>query len=168
MKGKISNVLSKHQQTQAELPRNHGFDDDDVEFVNKKGLKINNEKSDVKLKNPLPNIKKMAEELLQNENLQMKISVELTSRFLTTLKNKTLDENKNTEEREEEKRIVSEYAAFAKIINADPNQQDDGVGTLSLVVALARCFFIQRDRINELEYEIVKLSKLVESKKASS
>lgn len=164
MKGKIKDILHNQQNQATDTQKGHSFDDDDVEIVNKKGLKINNAKSEVKLQNPLPNIKKMAEDLLRNEDLQKKISIDLTSRFLSALKDKTLDENKDENLRDEEKKIIAEYANFAKLINADPNQEFDGTGTLSLVVALSRSLFIQRDRINELEYEIVKFKKLLENK----
>lgn len=156
MQSKIRQLLN----TQSTDER-HGFSDDDVEIKPTKTLKIDNSKSSVQAAPALPNINENVNKILANEDEQKKIALNLTRSFLTILKDKTLDANKDTKIREEERKIIVEFANFARLLNADQNKEE-GYGTLTYVQALSRFMLLQRDRINELEYEIVKLRKFIE------
>ena len=135
---------------------------DEVEIKSNKTLKINNSKSSVPQQNiQTPNINNNISKILESEEEQKKIAFTLTTKLLSMMKDKTLDGNKDTISRDEEKKVISEYVNFARLINSDPSKEES-LGTLSLVTAMTRCILVQRDRINELEYESQKLRKSVE------
>ena len=156
MQSKIRQLLNQSTEER------HGFSDDDVELKATKTLKIDNSNSSVQVAPPLPNINENVNKILASEDEQKKIAFNLTRSFLTILKDKTLDANKDPKAREDERKIISEFANFARLLNADPNKQEEGYGTLTYVNALSRFMILQRDRINELEYEVVKLRKFIE------
>ncbi|MFZ4795866.1 MAG: hypothetical protein ACOYMA_00135 [Bacteroidia bacterium] len=135
---------------------------DEVEIKSNKTLKINNSKSSVPQQNiQTPNINNNISKILESEEEQKKIAFTLTTKLLSMMRDKTLDENKDKISRDEEKKVISEYVNFARLINSDPSKEES-LGTLSLVTAMTRCVLVQRDRINELEYESQKLRKAVE------
>ena len=135
---------------------------DEVEIKSNKTLKINNSKSSVPQQNiQTPNINNNISKILESEEEQKKIAFTLTTKLLSMMKDKTLDGNKDTISRDEEKKVISEYVNFARLINSDPSKEES-LGTLSLVTSMTRCILVQRDRINELEYESQKLRKSVE------
>lgn len=156
MASKIMQMLNNVEPNRNEA---HDFDDE-ANVKATKSSKLDNKKSTVKQAPPLPNIRENANKIMANDEEQKKIAFNLTTRLLSLIKDKTLDENKDLNIREEEKQVLSEYANFSRLINADPNKED-GLGTLSYVTALARCLLLQRDRINELEYKVIQLEKLI-------
>jgi hypothetical protein len=153
MKGKIKSLIEKEREQNKPA---HGFGE--REFVPNKTVKINNDRSSVKQNNPLPKIAEMAQKLVNNENEQKQMLTDFTSRFISSLKDKTLDENKSPTEREEEKRLIFELGNLCKIINDEPQYSQD-MGTLAYVNMIARLLLVQRDRINELEFELKKVKK---------
>ena len=159
MASKIKQLLNNSNENQ---PNNkpHEFVDN-VELKQTKTLKINNEHSSVKVAPALPNVRENINKILASEEEQKKTVFTLTTKLLSIIKDKVLDENKDPSARDEERRVFSEFANFATIINSIETY-DEGYGTLSYVSAIARCILLQRDRINELEYETVKLRKIVE------
>lgn len=155
-------MASKIRQALGTSPkRPYEFDDDKPQVKQTKGLKFNNEKSNVQSTQQTPSIKDNVQKILSNEEEQMKIAMVLTRNLMAMMKDKTLDINKDLVAREDEKKVLAEYANFARLINTDPTKEDC-YGTLAFVNAIARCLLLQRDRINELEYEVVKLRKIIE------
>jgi len=162
MRGKIKDLLQSDNQDQQQMPSrqdnaHHAFADEDIKLKNTKAVKLSNENSIIKPSPPLPNIAQNAQKILSSNEEQKKIAFDLTTRLLGMIKDKTLDENKDPKSRDAEKQILSEYAAFSRLINSDPNQEDC-IGTLTFVMSIARCMMIQRDRINECEYRVIQLN----------
>jgi len=151
MASRIQNLINKQDDS---------FTDDEVIIKNSKGVKLNNDNSTVKVNAPPINMRETIARIVDNDEELKKWAFTLTSRLLGTIKDKTLDENKDAAIRDKERQVFSEFAEFARVINSDPNKEDC-YGTLSYVNALSRCILMQRDRINELEYETVKLQKVV-------
>ena len=161
MVSKIKQLLNNSNETPQQPHQPYEFDDDKAELKQTKTLKINNDNSSVKVEPPLPNVKENINKILASEDEQKKIVFTLTTKLLSIIKDRTLDENKDQNTRDNEKKVFSEYANFAMVINSSENYEE-GYGTLSYISALSRCILLQRDRINELEYETVKLRKSVE------
>jgi len=136
--------------------------DDAPEIKQIKTVKLNNDNSKINNQQPLPNIRENIDKILANEQEQMKVAFQLTGKLLSIIKDKVLDENKTLVEREAERKVFSEYSDFARIMNSDEKKQEDGLGTLSFIMALSRCILLQRDRINEMEYQVVKFGKELE------
>jgi len=136
------------------------FEDDeesDKEIKSKKGLRINNAKSSIP--NPIPkpqDFRDNISKVLNEEEEQKKIAFEIANRFINALKDKTLDSNKNVTIRKSEKQAIMDMIDFARLINSD-EQQEENLGTMSVVSTLLKAIFIQRDKINENEYKIAKL-----------
>lgn len=134
--------------------------DDEKEVISKKTTKLDNKNSSVKnaAATTLPNIRENVSKILENEDEQKKIAFELSRQYAAMIKDKTLDENKDPIYRENEKNVLVEYINFARLLNSDPNKEDC-YGTLAYTQAISRCLLLQRDRINELEYRVVKAEK---------
>ena len=166
MKGKIKDILEKSRKSKTEedylreesetIPDNYS-----------KGVKLDNNKSQIKKQAPPLDIKKNAYKIINDNEEQKRIAWELTSRLLALFKDKTLNENKDATMREEESNVLADYIEFARIINTSPNEEDS-LGSISFIVALARCMLIQRDSINELHREIFLLRKQIDSQKTNS
>lgn len=84
-------------------------------------------------------------------------AADLALQFNKTLADKTLAQNKNIFQKEVEKEILSQMVQLAIDINNDPNEKE-GMGSLSWIVLLLKTCFSQRDKINQLEYDLVQLN----------
>jgi len=78
---------------------------------------------------------------------------ELAINFNKAMEDKTLPQNKNIFQRDMEIELLRNMSNLAQEINSDPNELD-GVGSLSWVVLLLKNCFAQRNRANNLEYEL--------------
>jgi len=138
-----------------------------VEAKNLKGLKINNSNSEIS--KPIPRIdpEKNAKAILSSHQEQHKAAWGLTTKLLSIFKDKTLQENKSHKEKEEEGLALLDFAKFAMLINGD-EKQPEGNGSVSFAVAIVKCALIQRDRINELEFEVFNLSKIIKRMEAEN
>jgi len=137
----------------------NSFNDEDVQYVAKKTVKLDNSKSSVPENPPkLEDFRTKVNEILSHEEEQKKVAFELTKKFLGLFKDKTLDEQKNPKDRDAEKNIIRDLVDFARIINSDSNQEED-LGTISFLITLARALISERDRANEIEYALVQTKK---------
>jgi len=137
-------------------------DDSKTQQVNKRELKINNAKSSIKPVQKTEDFRNKINKILANEDEQKKIAYQVMSNFQNILKDKTLDGAKNEQIRVNELQSIQDLIDFARIINSDENQEED-LGTITLLITLCRALFSQRDRINELEYKLFSLSKTSQS-----
>lgn len=137
------------------------FDDEDNEQPSlqsqKVGLKnVSSQKSmfDVLPKKPTQEDLDTRVKQIQERNSQYKAkAADLASQFNKTMADKTLVQNKNMFQKEIEKEILSQMVQLAIDINNDPNEKE-GMGSLSWIVLLLKTCFAQRDKINQLEYQL--------------
>lgn len=87
---------------------------------------------------------------------------EINKKFYKALMDKTLVKNKKVFQNDIEREILSEMIQVANDINNDP-LEDEGIGTLVILVPLLKTCLSQRDRINDLEYSIFVLEKKIEN-----
>lgn len=86
---------------------------------------------------------------------------ELALQFKKIIEDKTLSQNKNIFALEVEKEVLSKMVQLAVDINNDPNEQE-GMGSLTWITLLFKTVLSQRDRINNLEYNLSILEKKLE------
>lgn len=84
-------------------------------------------------------------------------AADLASQFNRTMADKTLPQNKNMFQKEIEKEILSQMVQLAIDINNDPGEKE-GMGSLSWIVLLLKTCLSQRDKINQLEYQLAQVS----------
>lgn len=95
---------------------------------------------------------------VQDRNLTYKTKVaELAIQFNKVMSDKTLKQNKNIFAIELEKELLSKMIQLAVDINIDPNEQE-GMGSLGWITLLLKTCFFQRDKINQLEYDVNQLN----------
>lgn len=132
------------------------FEDQDQEKV--PGLKLDKNKSRFARK---PEIRKTFEEKVEEVHQQRtgyrQQLFELGKQFLNNLTDRTLVQNKGPIKQSLEKEIHNKLVNLAVEINNDSNEQQDGMGSISLIVVLMKCIFMLRDRCNQLEFEIESL-----------
>jgi hypothetical protein len=78
---------------------------------------------------------------------------DLSKKYISLLKDKTLKQNKNSFVKELEKEIIADMVQLAIDINNDPAEQE-GMGSLSWITLLLQVNLAQNNRINELEYKV--------------
>jgi hypothetical protein len=134
-------------------------DSEDQVYVPKKTVKLDNSASTVRPNLPPPdNFRENIQKILTEEEEQKRVGFELTQKFFGLVKDKILDETKDTRYREYEKSTIRDLIDFARLINSDQNQEEN-IGTMSFVLALARAILMQRDRINQIDYDNQQLKK---------
>lgn len=90
-----------------------------------------------------------------------KRAADLFVQFQKTMADKTLPQNRNIFNQESEKELLQNMIILAAEINSDPNERESE-GSLTWIVLLLKTCFIQRDRINEMEFAIHSLNKKLE------
>jgi hypothetical protein len=83
-------------------------------------------------------------------------AAQLACQFNKLLSNKTLKQNKNLFSKELEIELLTNMIQLAIEVNNDPNEQE-GMGSLSWITLLLKTALSQRDRLNELEFELHQL-----------
>jgi hypothetical protein len=143
------------------------FDDEDPngEIISKKnvGVKLNNSKSMV---NSLPKkpskdeFVKKATEVNETLNTYTLRAADLASKFKKVLEDKNLVQNKSLFALEAERDLLSNLVQLAVDMNNDQHEQE-GMGAVGLITLLLRTALIQRDKINQLEYNYSLLEKRI-------
>ncbi|MDD5704269.1 MAG: hypothetical protein PHU23_19725 [Dehalococcoidales bacterium] len=87
-----------------------------------------------------------------------KRAAELFVQFQRAMADKTLPQNRNVFNAESDKELLQNMIILAAEINSDPNERESE-GSLTWIVLLLKTCFTQRDRLNELEYNISVLNK---------
>jgi len=82
----------------------------------------------------------------------------LGKNFIELITDKTLIENKGSIALHAENQVVSDLAKLAIDMNNDETQ-DEGMGSIGLLVLMFKTALSQRNRINALEYKLQKLEK---------
>ncbi len=100
-------------------------------------------------------VKSVTQSLNQNK---VKVT-ELASQFVKSIQDKTLANNKTIFQKDLEKELIQNMVKVAAEINDDPAESQDGMGSLGWITVLLKVCLSQRDRINELEYNLLQVKK---------
>jgi hypothetical protein len=102
----------------------------------------------------------------KNENDIRQRVMELSNKFKSALKDKTLEENKGPIKKDYESEIINQLCDVGLRMNNDQNQPE-GLGSIGLSNLLFRAILIQRDMINEQSFQISQMKRvLLDIKKA--
>ncbi len=133
------------------------FNEDPKDFVPKSSLKkINGAKSmfDEKPKRPTQQeFEKKVQDSQERQSEYKRRAAELFMQFTKTTSDKTLVQQRNQFTIEAEREMLQNMIQLAIEINNDPNEQE-GMGSLTWITCLFKTCLAQRDRINELEYNL--------------
>jgi hypothetical protein len=140
---------------------------DPKELPKRPGLKpINGQKSMFDGKPKAPTQKEfeqkvhIAQEKLSDYNQR---AADLFMKFSKAAGDKTLPQHKSGFNSEAETEMLQGMIQLAIEINNDPIEENNGMGSLTLITCLLKTALAQRDRLNELEYAYFSLQKKLES-----
>lgn len=88
-------------------------------------------------------------------------AADLYLQFQKSIADKTLAQNRNILSRDAEREMLQEIMQLAMDINRD-EQEQEGMGSLTCITFLFKTILFQRDKINELECQVVNLIKKFE------
>lgn len=86
-------------------------------------------------------------------------AADLAIKFKKLQDDKTLPSNRSIFANDMEREVLTGMISLAVEINNDPNEENEGMGSLSWITLLFRTSLAQRDRINKLEYALMQLEK---------
>lgn len=124
-----------------------------------KGVKLENKRQPVQKQ---VDFEEKADEymaFIQQRNRQM---LDLVKEVIKIHKDKTLTQNKTTMARDVENSTLLKIVNLAVEINQD-EQEPEGMGSIALINLLFKIMLLQRERINDLDYELVQLKKKLSS-----
>jgi hypothetical protein len=140
-------------------------DQEEVRYPSKDGLKnVGSQKSifdHIPLKPKQADLDQKVKEIQERETGYKMRAAELAVDFNKIIKDKTLRINKNVIQRDIEKDLIDRMINFAFEVNQD-RLELDGSGSVSLILLLLKTTLFQRDQINELEYNQVRLQKALD------
>ena len=141
-------------------------EDEEKEYIPKIGVKqVQGQKSMFDNKPRQPNQQDFQQKV---QNTQDRLSghkksvADLFLKFQKVVSDKTLAQNRNILNNETERELLKDMMRLAEEINNDQSEMND-MGSLTWVALLLKTCLYQRDRINELEYDISLLKKRMES-----
>lgn len=136
------------------------FDDDDSVSESKiKIKKVSSQKSifdGIPKKSSYEEFSKKVDSVQEKNNSHKIKAAELSSQFYKVLNDKTLRENKTIFSKSIEKDLLLELINLSIEINNDQFEKE-GMGSLTLITLLFNSLLLQRDKINNLEFELSKL-----------
>lgn len=95
----------------------------------------------------------------QNLNQNKTKVADLATQFVKVIQDKTLPDNKTIFQKDLEKELIQNMIKAAADINDDPSESQDGLGSLGWITVLLKVCLFQRDRANNLEYDLLQLKK---------
>ena len=142
------------------------FEDDEVIDKPKVTLKkVSSQKSFLEAVEKKPSkedLEKNAKIINDKKSAHKIKAAEINRKFYKALTDKTLAKNRKVFQNDIEREILSEMIQVANDINNDP-LENEGIGTLVILVPLLKTCFSQRDKINDLEYSVFVLEKKIEN-----
>lgn len=137
-------------------------ENNDISPSNKKGLKkVSTQKSIFESMPHKPSSEEFEKRVqnIQEQSVSYKAkAADLSSKFVKLLSDKTLKQNKSIFLIEMERDILSQMISLAVEINNDPHEQE-GMGSMGWITLLLKICLAQRDRLNQLEYNVSILEK---------
>ena len=118
---------------------------------------------DGKAKPPTPqDFQQRVQEVEDRRSSHKTRAAELFLQFDKIIKDKTVPQNRNVFNVEAEREVLQNLMRLASEINLDENEED-GIGSLTLITFLFKACLAQRDRINEMEFAVSVLQKKLDS-----
>ncbi len=154
--------------------RRLGFQDVDKEVVATRGVKLKNKNAERKEKEKIEReeykrkFDEKAEKTIQHYNEQNNRAINIISRFIKMAEDKTLAQNKGGIADDVEREIRQDLIQLALDLNNDENEEDNGKGSVVALSAVTKIILLYRDRLNELEYELLQLKRELNAKNLSS
>jgi hypothetical protein len=154
--------------------RRLGFQDVDKEVVATRGVKLKNKSAERKEKEKVEReeykqkFDERAEKTIQHYNEQNSRAIEIISRFIKMSEDKTLAQNKGGIADDVEREIRQDLIQLALDLNNDENEEDNGKGSVIALSAMTKILLVYRDRLNELEYQLLQLKRELNAKNLSS
>jgi uncharacterized protein (UPF0147 family) len=162
--------MQDNRRFQQQPPQNTAFSGN-REVTAAKGVKLKNKNAEkaeqerVDRQNYKQQFELNADKTVEYQNEKTRKSVEVISKFLNLSQDKTLPRNKGAIAKDVEKEIRQELLNFTIELNNDENEDNMAYGSVIAINVLLKIILLQRDRLNEIEYEIESLKK---NAKASS
>jgi hypothetical protein len=95
-------------------------------------------------------------------------AADLVIKYKSIMRDKTLKQNKNVFMVEMEKEVIFDMVQLAIEKNNDPDEEKDGMGSMAWITLLLQQVIAQKDRINELEYQISQFNKRLNAEPPTS
>jgi hypothetical protein len=111
---------------------------------------------------------RLADRAVEAQADRRQTAFDLAKQYMLAIRDKTIPQNKGVVAQDVEAEMRRNLIAFATEINNDDNEQLDCMGSMAVFNLLIKTVFEQRDRINELEYQVVQLDKKLRSSTGSS
>lgn len=118
------------------------------------GVKLDPNKSRFKPKESKKTQEDFEKEIaeVQNKEEYLKTqAMQLAGRFLNTIADKTLPENRGVIGQDVERELVNELSSLALFLNNDEHQPE-GIGSVGVITVLLNAVLSMRDRINIIAY----------------
>jgi hypothetical protein len=122
-----------------------------------KGVKLKNKQNNVA--HTQVEFEQRAKEFMSDKQERNKTVLSLAQEFMTLIRDRTLPQNKSVMAKDIEQQTVVKLANAALIINQDDSEAE-GMGSIAMINLLFKVVLAQRDKLNELEYELAQLKKL--------
>jgi len=99
---------------------------------------------------------------MKNNEMEVKNRIaDASTKYRALIRDRTVSENKSPLKASLEKEVVKELSDLGLQLNNDQSRPE-GIGSIGLCNLLMQINFQQRDRINNLAYEVVKLKRIIE------
>lgn len=98
-----------------------------------------------------------ANKTIEHYNEQTNKAVDVISRYVSLVKDRTLSRNRNVIAADVEREIREQMINLALDLNNDENEPDNGKGSIVVLTVLAKIILLYRDRLNDLEFEVQQL-----------
>lgn len=135
-------------------------DEDEESFKPKKGLNIPRSKN---LPNPVVQKKNIetqfhnqVDEIEQNKKGYQSNLNSLSTEIIKIVQDKTLPKNKNNLQKDNEREVLNKTISLIKELDNDENEEIN-TGSISMITLLLALSLKQRDRLNEIEFEVSQL-----------
>lgn len=124
------------------------------------GLKLNNKNSAFKKDEETK--ESFEEKIRNNEHKQLDFNsraYKLGSKFIESITDRTLPENRSTVTRNLEKELISEIQKLSLEMNDSKSNQPEGMGSVIVEALMLSSFLKFRDRLNDIDFRLAKLEK---------
>jgi len=116
-----------------------------------KGVKLKNKRTVTSNEE----FEKKANEFIADKTERNQSVIAASKKVVDLSKEKTLVQNKTVMARDIEQQIITEFVQSGLAINQDPSEPE-GYGSAAMIHILCKIIMTQRDRINNMEFELSK------------
>jgi hypothetical protein len=102
-----------------------------------------------------------AEKTIKYHDEKEKVAVEIISKYLKMIEDKTLVRNRGSIANDVEREIRQQIINLALDMNNDETEEDNGKGSIVVLSAVTKILIVYRDRLNNIEFEFEQLKREV-------